>query len=301
MSAETEDVGQPERDVSPWRATAIFLLLTVCLSGVFWVLINATQTPNTYYVWAMMWMPGVSALLTCRILRRPLTTLGLGSWNWRYIVIGYLIPIGYCLVASLGTWIIGFGGFPNLGFVDQTAGGLGIAGAPTWVIIVAFVVIQGTAGMLTGVATATGEEIGWRGFLVPELAKVLPFTGVALLSGVIWAAWHYPITSVVYRDVGLPAWFWLLTFTFVAIAISFVQAWLRLKTGSVWPPIFLHASHNLWMQQIYTPLTTEREYTRWVAGDLGLAFVVVAAVVAVVFWAKRGDLSNSVGAQRQRA
>jgi membrane protease YdiL (CAAX protease family) len=169
------------------------------------------------------------------------------------------------------------------------------------VIIVVFVVMQGTAGMLTGVATATGEEIAWRGFLVPELAKVLPFTGVALQSGVIWAAWHYPITSVVYRDVGLPAWFWLLTFTFVAIAISFVQAWLRLKTGSVWPPIFLHASHNLWMQQIYPPLTTEREYPQWVAGDLGLTFVVAAAIVAVVFWVKGGDLSNSVGAQRQRA
>jgi hypothetical protein len=27
-----------------------------------------------------------------------------------------------------------------------------------------------------------------------------------------------------------------------------------------------------------------------VAGDLGLAFVVVAAVVAVAFWLKRGDL-----------
>ena len=39
MSAGTEDVGQPERDVSPWRATGILLLLTVCLSGVFWVLI----------------------------------------------------------------------------------------------------------------------------------------------------------------------------------------------------------------------------------------------------------------------
>jgi membrane protease YdiL (CAAX protease family) len=39
----------------------------------------------------------------------------------------------------------------------------------------------------------------------------------------------------------------LLTFTFVAVAISFAQAWLRLKTDSLWPPIFLHASHNLWM------------------------------------------------------
>ncbi len=51
--------------------------------------------------------------------------------------------------------------------------------------------------MLTGVATAAGEEIGWRGFLVPELAKGLPFTAVALVSGIIWAAWHYPITAVV--------------------------------------------------------------------------------------------------------
>jgi uncharacterized protein len=45
--------------------------------------------------------------------------------------------------------------------------------------------------MLSGVAAATGEEIGWRGFLVPELAKVLPFTGVALVSVLICAAWAF--------------------------------------------------------------------------------------------------------------
>jgi hypothetical protein len=56
---------------------------------------------------------------------------------------------------------------------------------------------------------------------------------VALLSGLIWAAWHYPITAVVYRDAGLPPWFWLLTFTFVAVAISLAQAWLRLGLHQV--------------------------------------------------------------------
>ncbi|HKH52091.1 MAG TPA: hypothetical protein VKA77_09905, partial [Mycobacterium sp.] len=29
---------------------------------------------------------------------------------------------------------------------------------------------------------------------------------------------------------------------------------------------------------------------KWVAGDLGLAFVLAAAVVAVAFWLKRGEL-----------
>jgi hypothetical protein len=47
---------------------------------------------------------------------------------------------------------------------------------------------------------------------------------------------------------------------------------------------------QLWMQSIFTPLTGDQEYTKWIAGDLGLAFVVVAAVVAMVFWIKRGEL-----------
>ena len=39
-------------------------------------------------------------------------------------------------------------------------------------------------------------------------------------------------------------------------------------------------------------MTGDREYTKWVAGDLGLAFVVVAAVVAVAFRVKRGELKS---------
>jgi CAAX protease family protein len=194
----------------------------------------------------------------------------------------------------LATWLLGFGCLPNTEFVHSTAETLGLTATPDWIVVVLFVLLQGTVGMVTGVAVATGEEIGWRGFLVPELAKVLPFTRVALVSGLIWASWHYAITPIVYRDADLPVWFSLLTFTFVAVAISFAQAWLRLKSDSVWPPIFLHASHNLWMQSIFFPLTTANEKMKRVAGDLGLAFVVVAAVVAVVFWAMRHRLGTPV-------
>ena len=70
-------------------------------------------------------------------------------------------------------------------------------------------------------------------------------------------------------------------------------AWLGLKTGSLWPGVFLHASHNLWMQSIFSPLTTEKEYTKWIAGDLGIGLVIVATVVGVVFWLKRGELPAS--------
>jgi hypothetical protein len=93
--------GQPM--TAAWRAVGLFLLLTICLSGIFWVLINATQTVNAAYIFGLMWMSAVAAILACRILGCPLRTLGLGTWNGRYVLIGYLIPIAYCLVARSGS------------------------------------------------------------------------------------------------------------------------------------------------------------------------------------------------------
>ena len=78
-----------------------------------------------------MWMPAVAAILSGRISGRPLRTPGLGTWNGRYVLIGYLIPIAYCLVASLGIWLFGFGGFPNTEFVRQSADHSGWARHPT--------------------------------------------------------------------------------------------------------------------------------------------------------------------------
>jgi hypothetical protein len=90
--------GQPL--TAPWRAVGLFLLLTICLAGIFRVLINATQTVNAAYILGLMWTPAVAAILTCRILRRPLHRLGLGTWNSRYVFIGYLIPIAGPLTLS---------------------------------------------------------------------------------------------------------------------------------------------------------------------------------------------------------
>jgi hypothetical protein len=56
--------------------------------------------------------------------------LGLGTWNGQYVLIGYLIPTAYCLVASLGSWLFGFGKFPNTEFVRQSADAFGLGEAP---------------------------------------------------------------------------------------------------------------------------------------------------------------------------
>jgi membrane protease YdiL (CAAX protease family) len=38
-----------------------------------------------------------------------------------------------------------------------------------------------------------GEEIGWRGFALPRLAKRIGIAWASLVVGVVWALWHLPL------------------------------------------------------------------------------------------------------------
>jgi len=67
------------------------------------------------------------------------------------------------------------------------------------------------------------EEIGWRGFLVPELFKTMGFTSAALFSGVVWACWHYPLLIWGDYNSGTPTWYGLTCFTVLVVSISLVM------------------------------------------------------------------------------
>ena len=93
-----------------------------------------------------------------------------------------------------------------------------------------------------------------RGFLVPELAKATSFTKLSLISGVIWAAWHSPILLFADYNAGTNRWYALACFSVMVVSISFVFAWMRLKSGSLWTGAILHASHNLFVQGVFDQL-----------------------------------------------
>lgn len=56
-----------------------------------------------------------------------------------------------------------------------------------------YFLVVATTGVIQNCATTLREEIGCRGFLVPELAKRFSFTATSVLSGAIWVLWHVPI------------------------------------------------------------------------------------------------------------
>jgi membrane protease YdiL (CAAX protease family) len=191
-------------------------------------------------------------------------------------------------------WISGLGGFPNRAFLAQVAERFGWAGAPLWLVAAGYVLLTGTVGMVRGTSTALGEEIGWRGFLVPELSRTMSFTSTALVSGIIWAAWHFPILLFADYNSGTPAWYGLTCFTVMVVGISFVFAWLRLRSGSLWTGAVMHASHNVFIQAIFTPLTTDTGKTAYVIDEFGWMLALVAVIAAGVVWARRTETTRAM-------
>ena len=244
------------------------------------------------YTLGLMWCPALAGMATLRLNGRSIADLG---WKWgetKYQIQSWYIPLLYAFIAYAIVWTFGFGGFGNPEFTNSLVTSMHLGG-PAWVSVVLGIVLTGVYGLIRSTASALGEEIGWRGFLVPELSKTTSFTMTAIISGVIWSAWHYPLLIFGGYNGGTPTWYSLTCFTVMVIAISFVFAWIRLKSGSVWTAAILHGSHNLYVQAIFTPLTRNTGKTAWYIDEFGIVLPLVAVAFAVFFWSKRKELPQT--------
>ncbi len=277
----------------------VYLALTVALSAFFWFLIIRSGTlggGGGKWVVGLMWCPGAAALLASLLTRRPFAQIG-WRWSWKWALLAYAIPVAYGAVAYGATWVLGLGAFPDHEFLARLSNRFGGSGASETSVLLRYVLFQGSAGVLLACFSGLGEEIGWRGFLVPELARRMPFARVAFWSSAIWAVWHYPILLFADYNGGTPAWYGLTCFTVMVLGIGVVFAWTRLASGSVWPAAILHGSHNLWIQQIFDPLTTDTGRTKWVIGEFGAALAIVSLGAAWLVWRRRARIPAPAGGE----
>jgi membrane protease YdiL (CAAX protease family) len=284
--------------MSSRRQVLTYLVLVLLFSSVFYFLvIRAKQlgAGGGMYVTGIMWCPALAAFATLKLNGRRFSELG---WKWptrKYALASWYVPLGYAAVAYVAVWIGGLGGFPNHQFMATLTTRMGPRLSPTTATLL-YVVLTGSFGLVGSLARALGEEIGWRGFLVPELSKTTSFTATALISGLVWALWHYPILIFADYNAGTATWYALTCFTVMVIAISFIFAWFRLKSGSLWTGAMLHASHNLYIQAIFTPLTRDTGKTAWFIDEFGAVLPLVTVALAVYFWTRRGEVA---GAQQE--
>jgi membrane protease YdiL (CAAX protease family) len=96
--------------------------------------------------------------------------------------------------------------------------------------------------LLVSTWAQAGEEIGWRGYALPRLAKHTGLSAASMILGALWASWHLPLFFMQHTDsLGQSFPLYL---TYVA-ALSVAMAWLYWRSGgSLLLVMLMHASVN---------------------------------------------------------
>jgi membrane protease YdiL (CAAX protease family) len=220
-------------------------------------------------IFLLMWCPAVAAIIIRYAFQGNLQEFGFRIGELRWWLLAIVIPIVVGLVMFGIAWITRIAPF----LPDKAASMLAVLVLGSILIGVGFSIVS-----------ATGEEIGWRGLLVPELGRFTTFTWIALISSFIWFCWHVPVMLVggyggsgrlVYSPV---------VFSLSMIGGSTLFAWIRLRSGSVWPAALLHGFDNYCMQEFYPVITATATAGGEMLGEFGWHLVIISIVIGGIFW-----------------
>jgi membrane protease YdiL (CAAX protease family) len=204
---------------------------------------------------AVMATPALAALVVVFFVERPARKAeALGLWPVkparrlvRYGALGIVVPIALVLVALpvgalLGVYPADFATFSAFGQVLD--GRAGTAELPVSTeVLVAIQLAALPLAAFVNLVPALGEEIGWRGWLLPKLMPLGAVPAI-LISGVIWGAWHAPLVLLGYDYPDAPGWLGVTAMVVMCTLVGTIFGWLRLRSGSVWPAALAHAAFN---------------------------------------------------------
>ena len=270
---QPNEAGNPEQQRA-WAKIAIFLVLVAAFAGTLDLLrvfvpfgtklIILTWTPRLADAVAM-WSVGLAGLIALVVIDRTLQDVGLKLGPPKYLLLALALPFVYCTAIYVPVWILGLGRFAGTSVL--------------WTAILSVLV-----HLPLTLFVAAGEEFGWRGVLVPNLARTVDVTRVAFLPGAIWALWHYPDILFFGYNVGTPFIFALTCFSVSLIGLGAFLSWLRLASNSIWPAVVFHGVHNSVMLGIFDRATKYDAATLYITTEFGAGLAVVGAVIGYVFW-----------------
>ena len=171
-----------------------------------------TRFPPLYgqlAILAVMWVPALATVLTVRFITREgfgIANVRFGSWK-PYLASGLLVPFCFVLIYAL-TWLLGLGQ-PDWSLkqflasvpAPPRATAPALPSPPLMILALfgATLVFAPFVNALFGF----GEELGWRGYLLPKL-MVLGRPRAYLLLGIVWGLWHLPLVLVGFTYPGRP-------------------------------------------------------------------------------------------------
>ncbi len=196
-----------------------------------------------------MWGPGIAAIVTTLFVeKRPLKALRLNTLGpKRFYLVAWFLPPALTLLTLATTLLLGTGFFDPTFSMMRDA----LAQAPqskqALPSVEVLVAAQLAFGLLLApfinILFALGEELGWRGFLLPKLLPLGQWKAI-VISGAIWGIWHAPTTLLYGYNFPQHYYLGMLIMVVGCILLGTILSWLYLNTRSPWVTALAHGAFN---------------------------------------------------------
>lgn len=245
------------------KSMMLFFCVVIVLSVVIESAIIITGAMGAAVI--LMWVPAFGAILT-KILyhRKDKAFLGFRICHVKYILGGILIP----LIFTAGSYFIYWKMRPQSLLVEDMEE------------LELFLLI----GLPISLLSAIGEEIGWRGFMLPAFLERMGLCKALLLSSTIWGIWHLPLLMSGLYMAETPLWFRVPMFMLMIIPAGMIMGILTYKSESVWPAAFFHASQNHFNQSIFEPITFGDDRMFFISETGIYTVIILWIIVLIMFW-----------------
>jgi uncharacterized protein len=263
-----------------WAVLAAVVLPAVAIavsSGADLEHLDQAPLPAQLALYGQALAPALATFAAWAVGRRA-PEWGFRKVPWRVLGTAWLLPILGLGLAYGTAWATGLAGFrPE---AVQASSGMPF---PLMVLLGLI------PGLIPYLVLALTEQIGWSSLLTVRLGETRGADATALLVGLSWAAFHVPMMLFVPGAVpaGVPVALAVTMFIAQCVVLAFPLVWLRLRTGSIWPVLVLHATLNAVLYWVAEPATEPAGLSGWFVGEGGILTTVgllVAVIVTTRLW-----------------
>lgn len=196
-----------------FKILTIYSVLAIALVWLYPLCVNILKFSPVILIFLGGWIPNISAFIVLGLIAKDkagILNLLRGWLKWR------LHPKWY-IFSAFPLFTVGLIIFFYLIISPDAKLPITI----DWFTIIIFI-------PLFLITAAMGEELGWRGFMLPRLLKHFNALKSSIIIGVIWAIFHIPLFLV--PDTGfneIPFW----VFTVSTLSLSVIYNWLVINTN----------------------------------------------------------------------
>lgn len=281
-----------------WRAVGVFVAVAYGLGALVALPLLLLEpghpaAVSTLVLMAMMFTPSIAVAVVHKTVApmsswRAETGLQKGRLLGSTVLAGWLgtplIVFATIAVSALLGWIqldlVGLSGMVEL--LETLGAQEALEVMPPHVLLAAQVLQAVLMGAVLNFFFALGEELGWRGWLQPQLMPLGALRAM-LLTGAIWGLWHTPAIWAGHNFPGEPV-LGPIVMTLACMGWGVWLGWLRLRSNSVIVPALAHGVLNGTAGIVALVHQAGTESNPLLVLAVGVSGILVTGLVSLILW-----------------